>query len=178
MYTLNKKTIPASIRMAVQRTAETQRDKSSSMAVTFAPQINFEGIVMQSVLNIIMAPARIAESGDATRSHAIVREEIQLLDDFVFPIITSNDRYSKSGYADERKKIIDEWAKASEPKRESECAHRLFRLTIETLSHYRLFKVRQYYYFTIGQRDDVTTGKSVIDLQKEEDEFADDSATI
>lgn len=145
--------------------------KQKASSFSFAPTISFENLIWTIVQQIALSPGALPDSSDPKRVHGIFLEYVQNFDDIVHSILTTNENLPQ--YETERKVIVEAWANETDLEKQLDLAHRLFRLSLETLSSKRLFKVKQYSYFRLGFLK--AEGAAIEEIQSQETRFADDS---
>ena len=145
--------------------------RNNRFGTYFSSPISFETLMFTGIAQILSIPSLLSENADATRIHSIARESVLWLDDYAHSVLKAHQNLPD--YEKERNEIVEKWKKAKDPKEETECAHRLFALTMYVFASRRLFKVRTYSYLKLGYYDN--NGKetpSETDIQKAEDAFS------
>lgn len=106
-----------------------------------------EQIILHLIDEIGLSAIKVAQFGDATLANATFVSLVLNLDNFLFPILTSDGSKDWDDYKQERNVIYKKWPEKTSAVNE---ARELYKLCVSILAKQRLFKVKRYSSFGIG----------------------------
>lgn len=111
--------------------------------------LDVEQILLETIEQIMLAPLKIAELGDATKANAVMEGLVLNLDAFFSRVVLSEEGRDTAEYQRQRNSLIEQWGVSAEMRKAPtiETVRDLFKVTVEEMARERLFRTRRYVYF-------------------------------